>query len=711
MKTPGLLGLHAVEQAPYTHSHYNWSTLRPKREKSEKEYKAYKMNRERDFQSMAMSQIQTNLARLKILSNKIINNLRKGETFELRTELNSEYRERRREAVRRVIANMTVGKDVSGLFTDVLKNMQTDDLETKKLIYLYLMNYSKVKPDLVILAVNTFLKDSEDKNPLLRALAIRTMGCLQVIEILDYIIDPLRRCLHDNDAYVRKTSAVCVAKVYELSPDIAMEYNLVDTVKDMITDRNALVVADAVSSLREINQVAMAKGIKQPVWVLDRETVEKLSSVMNDCTEWGQISILEAFLDYSPYSENEAISICKSVLPRLQHANCSVALTSIRLLLSYERFISDTSVCQGFINKIIPPLVSLLSNIPEIQYVVLRNISLVLQKYSGLLSKEIRIFFLKYNDPEYIKFEKLNLLVSLCERETVELLLSELSEYAKEIDPNVSRRAAQAIEKLAMKFHSSAEKCLESLTTLIELKNTETFQESTISISKLARAFDDLADSTISETLIPSIAENQSLLSTDPNAKAALISMAGGYKNVKPEVVFKLLAEFEPQFLNEEEKVQLALVHASVAFFLRNPEISQALVFRIIKKGAEECASMDVRDISYIYWRLLSGDPEIAKGIVLTFKPNISSALSSIPEPLYSDLLNNLGCVSSVLMLPPPKFLKQIDMVSRSLNSRTSLESEYEQLPSSSQNVSSKYSNGQFNDSVVEEEPELLISL
>ena len=53
---------------------------------------------------------------------------------------------------------MTVGKDVSGLFPDVLKNMQTEDLEQKKLVYLYLMNYAKTQPELVILAVNTFVR-------------------------------------------------------------------------------------------------------------------------------------------------------------------------------------------------------------------------------------------------------------------------------------------------------------------------------------------------------------------------------------------------------------------------------------------------------------------------------------------------------------------------------------------------------------------------
>lgn len=34
---------------------------------------------------------------------------------------------------------MTLGKDVSALFPDIIKNMATSDLDQKKLVYLYLM--------------------------------------------------------------------------------------------------------------------------------------------------------------------------------------------------------------------------------------------------------------------------------------------------------------------------------------------------------------------------------------------------------------------------------------------------------------------------------------------------------------------------------------------------------------------------------------------
>lgn len=59
---------------------------------------------------------------------------------ELRMELHSTDRAVKVDAVKKVIASMTVGKDVSMLFTDVLNCVQTGNIELKKLVYLYLIN-------------------------------------------------------------------------------------------------------------------------------------------------------------------------------------------------------------------------------------------------------------------------------------------------------------------------------------------------------------------------------------------------------------------------------------------------------------------------------------------------------------------------------------------------------------------------------------------
>ena len=81
-----------------------------------------------------------------------------GEIHEYKEELRALDRGKRKDAVKKVIAAMTVGKDVSMLFPDVVNCMQTDDLELKKLVYLYLINYAKTQPDLAIMGVNTFVK-------------------------------------------------------------------------------------------------------------------------------------------------------------------------------------------------------------------------------------------------------------------------------------------------------------------------------------------------------------------------------------------------------------------------------------------------------------------------------------------------------------------------------------------------------------------------
>lgn len=88
----------------------------------------------------------------------------RGQKLRVRRLVNITYfcfhvlQDKRKDAVKKVIAAMTVGKDVSSLFTDVVNCMQTENLELKKLVYLYLINYAKSQPDLAILAVNTFVK-------------------------------------------------------------------------------------------------------------------------------------------------------------------------------------------------------------------------------------------------------------------------------------------------------------------------------------------------------------------------------------------------------------------------------------------------------------------------------------------------------------------------------------------------------------------------
>ncbi len=81
------------------------------------------------------------------MANFFVNNTKRGELQELDEDLNSLNFERKKEAVKKVIAHMTVGKDVSPIFQSVIKCLEHPDIELKKLVYLYIINYSRTKPD------------------------------------------------------------------------------------------------------------------------------------------------------------------------------------------------------------------------------------------------------------------------------------------------------------------------------------------------------------------------------------------------------------------------------------------------------------------------------------------------------------------------------------------------------------------------------------
>jgi vesicle coat complex subunit len=106
-----------------------------------------------------------------------------------------------------------------------------------------------------VLAVNTFRKDARERiNPLIRGLSVRTMGCIGIEQILDHLCDPLKDSMRDEDPYVRKTSAVCVAKLYEINPKRVEELELIDGLKQMINDGNSMVVSNACAAIMDIEQ-------------------------------------------------------------------------------------------------------------------------------------------------------------------------------------------------------------------------------------------------------------------------------------------------------------------------------------------------------------------------------------------------------------------------------------------------------------------------
>ena len=200
-----------------------------------------------------------------------------------------------------------------------------------------------------------------------------------------------------------------------------------DSLRDALGDSNPTVVANAVSSISEIS----AKSGKEVV-KLTTAVLQKILAALNECTEWGQVFILDILCNYIPANMQEVEGIIDRVTPRLQHANSAVVLSAIKVVLHFMEEVTDEDKLRSYHKKLGPPLVSLLNADHVIQYTALRFINLVVLKYPKLLEHEIKVFFCKYNDPVYVKIEKLQLMTLLVSERNVDQVLLELKEYATE---------------------------------------------------------------------------------------------------------------------------------------------------------------------------------------------------------------------------------------------------------------------------------------
>lgn len=578
---------------------------------------------------------------------------KKGETLELRNGLVSQYKHERKDAIQRVIQAMTVGKDVSALFPDVLKNIATYDIEQKKLVYLYLMNYAKTHPELCILAVNTFIQDTEDPNPLIRALAIRTMGCIRVAKMVDYMEIPLAKKLRDDNPYVRKTAAICVAKLFDLSPSLCVDFGFVAQLHELLSDANPMVVANALNALYEIKD--MNTGVAGEVLVISAELVRNLLLCLNECTEWARITILTTLTDYTTSDREEAYHIIERVVPQLQHANPSVVLSSIKAILHHLQAVPSQRA--AILKKLSAPLVSLMSlSIPEAQYVGLRNIRIILEKYPDVLSRELRVFFLKYSDPLYLKLEKLDIMVRLANDANCALLLGELKEYAMEVEPPLVARAVRAVGLVAVALPNHAVRAVNLLCSLVDQRGGDLIvNEAAPVFASVLRRYPGKND--LNLLVIPVVAHHSDELTT-PDAQGAYIWMLGEYPKYFSTLHAKM-TELITGFLELDAPLQLAVLTAIVKINLASTSTRYSpLLQQALEMATKECDNADVRDKAYIYWRLLSSSStEAAKKIVLAKLPPIKSTVPSFSPAMLELLISELSTLASVYHKPAYTFV------------------------------------------------------
>ena len=488
-------------------------------------------------------------------------------------------------------------------------------------------------------ALPFLLNDIQNSNPLIRALSLRTISTVHVKEYVESLVIPLRKLLHDEDPYVRKTAAIAVAKLHGHDKVGIEKTKLIDELKVLLVDPNTTVVANALVSLMDICK--RSSTIKMS---LNMSIASKLVAALDNGSEWSQVYILESLMLLDNVESVDAVILAERISPRLQHANSSVTLTTTRVLLHLIKYMENRSDVLVVLRKLTPPLVTLISAVPELQFVALRNVMLIMDQHPEVLKDEIRVFFCKYNDPIYVKLSKLEIMIKLANESNVYKVLEELKEYATEIDIEFVRKAVNATGKLAIQIEIAADQCVATLMDLVTTKVSYVVQEATVVIKDIFRRYPGRYEHNIS-----TLCENLDSLD-EPEAKTAMVWIVGQYAD-RIENADELLDDFYYSFEEEALSVQLALLTASVKLFLVRPSKGQDLVLKLLTYATKEAENPDLRDRGYIYWRLLSTNLEEAKRIVLSdMEIDVHDFTDGFKnrENGGDALLENLGTLSSV---------------------------------------------------------------
>jgi vesicle coat complex subunit len=75
--------------------------------------------------------------------------------------------------------------------------------------------------------------------------------------------------------------------------------------------------------------------------------------------------------------------------------------------------------------------------------------------------------------------------------------------------------------------------------------------------------------------------------------------------------------------------------------------------------ATENVNNPDVRDRAYIYWRMLSTDPEKTKTVVFGYRPQAKDTDKLVDKSFLSDMMKSLGYASSLFEKRPEELFQR----------------------------------------------------
>lgn len=558
--------------------------------------------------------------------------------------------------MKRIIANVTMGNnDMVTLFQYVIQYYLISDLDMKYMCCYYFNSYSFANKAILFENRQLFLDDLDHGNSQLQGLVLKTIVLFPNKEFQEDAVNYIEKFSKDGDIYLRRIATYSIGKLFEISPDLVTKAGLIELLNQQLLGNNYAVVLAALAVLDYIMEHSPALRL-----TMDKESVVNLFSLLPKADGFSQAYILNSFLSYVPSTSEDAHLLLEKTIPYLQHESTPVVVNCLKVIVYLANYVrAPHEAIPTLLKRLGNSLISLLSKPAEIQFLVLRNVILLLLSKPNLVRLDVTMFFCQFQDPIYIKDTKLEIIYLLANSNNLTTVLRELEEYATEVDQQMARKAIRAIGNLAIKLDDAATSCADVLANLSASGIPTIVQETVIVWKNIYRKYPGKYEKQTIGTIV-----SYSDLIEDPEAKCSFLWIVGSYPELIP-LVLDLLKDFTHTIKQDLVDVQLTLLTAVVKYYIRYSQLGEELLLKILKIVTEELDNPDLRDRGFFYWRLLSSQkafPESAQDVVNGELPIIKSDQEKLDPLILGDLELSLGSLASIYLKP----VKQVFRLAKS---------------------------------------------
>ncbi|WRT65718.1 uncharacterized protein IL334_002666 [Kwoniella shivajii] len=581
--------------------------------------------------------------------------------------LDSRIERERLEGMKRIIAGISKGRDMENFFAQVVKNVVSQSIEIRKLVYIYLLRFASTNSDLLLLSINTFQKDLSDPSPLIRSMSLRVLTSIRVPVIQGIVMLGLKKLVTDRNPWVRKTVAGGLAKVYEMDPSSLSQ--LIPLLQTLLSSPSPLTLGASLTAFTEICPDRL--DLLHPYY-------RHIIKLLVDADEWGQSVALGVLTRYArvmleqppnsgpsnpniiPKEENgqpqtrtgtgTATTTTKTqneesedefsgidedlamflhfIKPLFQSCNSAVILATSN---AYYHLAPCSHKIIGQ-ELLVKPLIRLAGGSSnnsklgkeEIGSLTWDILASMAEERPWLFTKYHSSFFVHTSESIFIQKAKLRALVAVTNDDNAQVSIREFKHYVKFPDTAIAEEAVKALGHIVRNQPDVAATGLRSLMRLLKSQRDTLVAQAVIVLKSVILSSSITSSSTIPspQTLVAKLAKQLDGI-TNPKARASVYWLVGQFSACDPNSesekkglgwqgvelwVPDILRKGIKGFVNESEQAKLQILTLASKLLVISPSSSQSNLFSTyLFSLARYDQDYDIRDRARFLYALLRG--------------------------------------------------------------------------------------------------------